>query len=116
MNDMLTGSTVFPASDVDYEDIEGYPAGHAAIAELVGTSRARGLRVGLIRMHDVEIPRGERGEEALFVVSGEVVVEEDGRRTRAVAGDTIFLAEGAAPTYTWTEDTVIFYALTPPSA
>lgn len=109
----LRGSTILRGSDVAYDDIEQYPAGTAKIAELVDTGRAEGLRVGFIKMHDVVIPRGERGEEALYVVSGSVAVIEDGEERVAHSGDTIFLAKGAAPTYRWTDDTVIFYALTP---
>lgn len=110
---MLSGSSVLKGDAAEYVVIDGYAPGTATIAELVGTEQAQTLRVGLIRMEDVTIPRGERGEEALYVVSGSVVVVEDGREQVASAGDTIFLAQGAAPTYRWTEDTVIFYALTP---
>ena len=110
---MLNGSTILKGSATTYATIDGYAPGTATIAELVGAGEAAGLRVGFIRMEDVTIPRGERGEEALYVVSGSVRVEENGATHTAVAGDVIFLAQGAAPTYHWSEDTVIFYALTP---
>lgn len=108
---MKNESTIFHYPDTTFEPLSGVDEGTASWAELVGPNDASHLQSSYVEMENVVIPRQARGEEILFVISGSIRVEEHGTSRIANAGDTIFLAEDAAPTYHVGEKTLIVAAL-----
>ena len=110
---MLTDSTIFRQSEVAYEKLDGVDGGDASWAELVGSADSHQLQASYVEMENVVIPRQARGEEILYVISGSIRVEENGTSRDLNAGDTLFLAEDAAPTYHVTEKTLIVAAVVP---
>lgn len=108
---MLTDSTIFRQDEVQFEELSGVDGGVATWAELVGPSDAKCLQSSYVEMENVVIPRQARGEEILYVISGSIRVEENGESRMLNTGDTIFLAEDAAPTYHVGKKTLIVTAL-----
>lgn len=110
---MLTDSTIFRQHEVKFEELSGVGSGTATWAELVGSSDSKTLQSSYVEMENVVIPRQARGEEILYVISGSIRVEENGASRTLNTGDTLFLAEDAAPTYHVGEKTLIVAALVP---
>ncbi len=87
--------------------------GSTMIAREIGASLSRHMGAGIEVLEGVTIDWTVTYDEVLFIHSGRLTVELDGKRQDCVPGDIVWLPEGTSLRYIAEERAEYFYAIHP---
>ena len=105
--------TYYSRKETNYSDM-GVDQGKGFLAPIVEYPSSQSLGAGLIKLTEAgNFEWQVLYDEVLFVVSGELVIVQDGTAQTGTAGDVFFLKEGAKITYSTPSETEFFYSIYP---
>lgn len=99
--------------DLEWGQIPGTSGGVAQIGEAISRDHSETIGAGFTRLENTSMERELQYDETVYVISGAMTVECDGEVLVARPGEVLHLSHGARTKYTFTEPTLLFYAMYP---